>query len=381
MDLTPGEEQRDLIRLAAEILGDAAERGTPDTELWAALARAGLIGTSVEEGLGGLGLGFTEVGLLLEEAGRTASTVPLPQSCVAAAVIGAVGSEGQRRALLGPLAAGDSILTIALSEQSCDPLTPLLTAEGGSGRWLLSGARRWVPAAALADRFLVSVELAGRGPRLVVLDAGREGLSLTSGPGDGRLDLDRVRITVDDVLDDPRAVALAVQFTTAAACAQMAGALSRMVRLTADYATTREQFGRPIASFQAVGQRAADAFTSAWSVELTARQACWVLSATGRADGHDAARAVAVAKYTAASAAAEVIRAAHHLHGGIGLDRDYPLQRYTLLVKRLELLLGGASEQAELLGDLVADYALSATAPRGADVPLRAAADTVPAVG
>jgi alkylation response protein AidB-like acyl-CoA dehydrogenase len=140
--------------------------------------------------------------------------------------------------------------------------------------------------------------------------------------------------------------------------------MARVVRLTAEYTCSREQFGRPIGSFQAVGQRAADAFTSAWAIELTARQACWHLASGSVGPDRDAAvavaSAVATAKYTAATAGAEVVRAAHHLHGGIGLDRDYPLHRYTMLAKRLELLLGGASEQAVLLGDVLAAAAIRA---------------------
>ena len=92
------------------------------------------------------------------------------------------------------------------------------------------------------------------------------------------------------------------------------------------YTTQREQFGKPIATFQAVGQRAADAYIDAEAVRLTAWQAVWRL-----AEGLPATSEVAVAKYWADEGAQRVVHAAQHLHGGMGVDRDYPLHRYYLL--------------------------------------------------
>jgi alkylation response protein AidB-like acyl-CoA dehydrogenase len=368
MDMTLSEEQRDLVRLASEILGDAAGRGTRDADLWRSLSRAGLLGAGVPEEFGGLGLGFVEVGLLLEEAGRTAASVPLQESLgMVGMAVRDLGRPDQRRSILSALAAGEAVLAPALTEPSTDPLSPLLCAAGDPDRWLLNGTKDFVLSSRAPTHFLVSAHLAGVGPRLLALGADREGLRTESRPGAalGRLTFEDLPIGAEDVLGElaeSGAVPVAVRYATAATCAVMAGVLARVVRLTADYASTREQFGRPIGSFQAVGQRAADAFTAAWSVELTARQACWCLG-----DGRDGAAEVAVAKYIAATAGAEVSRAAHHLHGGIGMDRGYPLHRYTALAKRLELLLGGASEQAAALGDVIARQAVSAaSAPAGA---------------
>ena len=122
------------------------------------------------------------------------------------------------------------------------------------------------------------------------------------------------------------------------------------MRLTAEYTKTREQFDRPIATFQAVGQRAADAYIDAEAIRLTAWQAAWRLAA-----GLPAAAEVAVAKFWAAEGGQRVVHAAQHLHGGIGVDRDYPLHRYFLWAKQLELTLGGATAQLLRLGALLAD--------------------------
>lgn len=360
MDLTLSEAQRDLITLAGRILGDAADRRTSGALLWTLLADAGLLGVAVPEELGGLGLGFTEVGLLLEEAGRTAASVPLLESVgTAAMVVRDLATGARRDAVLHALAAGTAVVGTALSEPAGDPFAPLICASGEHGRWSLHGTKLCAPSDPALTHVLASVHLAGVGPRLVLLDRGREGVRFAQ----GCVTFDGAPIGVDDVvgdLDDPDAVPLAVRYASASACSMMAGAMARVVRLTAGYAGTREQFGRPIGSFQAVGQRAADAFTAAWAIELTARQACWQLArgASGPEPGPESA--VAVAKYTAATAGAEVVRTAHHLHGGIGLDRDYPLHRYTMLAKRLELLLGGASEQEVLLGDVLAETAIRA---------------------
>jgi alkylation response protein AidB-like acyl-CoA dehydrogenase len=130
----------------------------------------------------------------------------------------------------------------------------------------------------------------------------------------------------------------------------MAGMCDAAVRLTAEYAKERVQFERPIATFQAVGQRVADARIDAQGVRLTAWQAAWRLAA-----GLPAAEQVAAAKYWAAEAGQRVVHAAQHVHGGVGVDRDYPLHRYFLAAKQLELDLGGAGASLARLGRMLAD--------------------------
>ena len=130
----------------------------------------------------------------------------------------------------------------------------------------------------------------------------------------------------------------------------MAGLCDAAVRLTADYAKERVQFERPIATFQAVGQRVADARIDAEGVRLTAWQAAWRLDA-----GLPAAEQVAAAKYWAAEGGQRVVHAAQHVHGGVGVDRDYPLHRYFLAAKQLELDLGGAAVSLVRLGRMLAE--------------------------
>jgi len=129
----------------------------------------------------------------------------------------------------------------------------------------------------------------------------------------------------------------------------MAGVCDSALRLTAEYATTRVQFERPIATFQAVSQRAADAYIDTEAVRLTARQAAWRLG-----EGLDAAEALAIAKTWAADGADRVVHAAQHLHGGIGLDVDYPVHRYFRWARHIGLSLGGSATHLRRLGDLIA---------------------------
>jgi acyl-CoA dehydrogenase len=140
-----------------------------------------------------------------------------------------------------------------------------------------------------------------------------------------------------------------VQRTTAAVALAQAGAAAAALALVAEYTKTREQFGKPIATFQAVGQRAADAYVDTEAIWLTAWQAAWRLAADLPSD-----KEVAVAKFWAADGGQRVVHAAVHLHGGVGVDRDYPLHRYFLMTKHFELTLGGATDQLLQLGAILA---------------------------
>ena len=137
--------------------------------------------------------------------------------------------------------------------------------------------------------------------------------------------------------------------TTAALALAQAGAAAASLALVAEYTKTREQFDKPIATFQAVGQRAADAYVDTEAIRLTAWQAAWRIG-----QGLPADKEVAIAKFWAADGGQRVVHAAVHLHGGVGVDREYPLHRYFLMTKHIELTLGGATEQLLQLGATLA---------------------------
>jgi acyl-CoA dehydrogenase len=137
--------------------------------------------------------------------------------------------------------------------------------------------------------------------------------------------------------------------TTVALCAIASGACQEALRITAEYASNRKQFGKPIGSFQAVGQRLADAYIDSEAVRLTMWQA-----ASRLADGIPSLKEVAVAKFWAAEGGSRVGQAALHVHGGIGIDIDYPIHRYFLWIKQIENTLGAATPQLVRLGALLA---------------------------
>jgi alkylation response protein AidB-like acyl-CoA dehydrogenase len=129
--------------------------------------------------------------------------------------------------------------------------------------------------------------------------------------------------------------------------------VARALELTAEYARSREQFGRPIGSFQAVAQRLADAYIDVEAVWLTMWQAAWLLANRPHDDAETAA-AVATAKFWAADAGHRVAHTAVHVHGGLGIDTSYPVHRYFTAAKRAEFTLGGATAQLRRLGDVLA---------------------------
>ncbi len=162
---------------------------------------------------------------------------------------------------------------------------------------------------------------------------------------------DDVTVPADDVVGAPGdgTVDRLADLLTVGLCAITSGVSERAMRITAEYTTTRKQFDKPIGTFQAVGQRMADAYVDNEAVRLT------MLSAASRlADGVPSAREVAIAKYWAADGGNRVTHAALHIHGGISIDLDYPIHRYFHWAKHCELQLGGASVQLERLGDLLA---------------------------
>jgi 3-oxocholest-4-en-26-oyl-CoA dehydrogenase beta subunit len=203
------------------------------------------------------------------------------------------------------------------------------------------------------------------GVRVFLVEPSADGVTvqpqrLTDGADAGRLVLDGVGVDDDRVLGGAaRGAEVAdwlVSRATVGVCALQAGVLERALELTAEYARSREQFGRPIGSFQAVAQRLADAYIDVEAVRLTLWQAAWLLAA-GQPGDPEVAAAVASAKFWAADAGHRVAHTAVHVHGGMGIDTSYPLHRYFVAAKRCEFTLGGATAQLRRLGDVLAGEA------------------------
>jgi alkylation response protein AidB-like acyl-CoA dehydrogenase len=367
MNFSISDEQQSIAGLAHQILADrcsqermrALETGDGprfDPQLWEEVAKAGLVGIAVPESYGGGDLGFFELALIIEQVGRTTAPIPYLETTVLGALpIARFGSEAQKQALLPKAAEGACVLTAALVEDE-----PTTAATDGDG-WKLSGCKICVPAAQIADCVLVPAAAGDGTAGVFLVDPRAEGVSIeematTSGQPEAVLTLKNVRVGSGDLLADFGTGAAIVDWirlrATAALASLALGVCEEVLALTAEYTKTRKQFDQPIAMFQAVGHRAADAYVDTEAIRLTSWQAAWRIGA-----GLPAEAAVAVAKFWAAEGGQRVVHSAQHLHGGVGVDRDYPAHRYFLYAKQLELTLGGATQQLLTLGRMLAEEA------------------------
>ncbi|HEY8527916.1 MAG TPA: acyl-CoA dehydrogenase family protein [Acidimicrobiales bacterium] len=373
MDFSFTDDQEALAALARQILTDRVTheyltelegRGGEriDPELYRALAEADLLGVALPEEDGGLGRGLVDQCLVLREIGRTLAPVPVGPSLVTGALpIARFGTGHQRARWVRPAAEGRAVLTAALAEPyGRSPQDLATTAERADGGWRLTGVKTGVPAGTLADVVLVPARAEGR-PALFLVEPGAAGVTVeaqrtTNFDTAARITLDGAAVGPDALLGgdaglETGAAALdwLAQHATVALCAQQLGVVERSVEMIAEYTTNRVQFERPIATFQAVGHRAADAYIDAEAIRLTLWQAAWNLEA-GRAAGLE----VATAKLWAAEGGHRVAHALVHLHGGMGVAREYPAHRYFVHAKQIELMLGGATEQALRIGAALA---------------------------
>jgi acyl-CoA dehydrogenase len=196
---------------------------------------------------------------------------------------------------------------------------------------------------------------APEGVRVFLVAPGDAGVTverqqLTSGDSAGRVVLEGARLGGDRVLGQgPEVTGWLAAAGTVGLCAAQAGVAARALELTAEYARSRVQFGKPIGGFQAVAQRLADAYIDTEAIRLTMWQAAWRLS-----EGLPCDQAVATAKFWAADAGHRVAHTAVHIHGGVGIDLEYPLHRYFVAAKHNEFSLGGAATQLRRIGAALA---------------------------
>ncbi|MEX2393842.1 MAG: acyl-CoA dehydrogenase family protein [Actinomycetota bacterium] len=371
MDFTFDETQTDLRGLARGILDKAtparvgeieASDDAIDRELWMEFANADLLGVALPEEVGGSGHGIMELCVLLEEVGRRVVPIPLFSTIgLGALPIARFGTTDQRKRFLVPVLEGTSLLTAALQEPNRhDPLEPSTTAEWDGSNWRLDGIKVAVPHGTLAERILVSARTSARSTALFALDPAAPGVVLepmrsTHRQLQANLILDGAVVGEEDVIGDPRSGNDQLEFSSrhaiAGMCATAVGVLDEALRITAGYISERKQFEKPIAAFQGATLKAADAYIDTEAVRATAWSAIWRLAAGLPCDDE-----LAIAKYWVAFGGQNAVHNCQHLHGGMGVDVDYPIHRYFIWAKELELALGGATPQllkigASLAGD------------------------------
>lgn len=321
-----------------------------DRRLWRVLADTGLLAAVLPEPVGGGGTGVLGAVRLLVEAGIVLARIPLVETLLAATLVAEYGTEAQAARLLPGILAGDLVVTAALAEHpGCAASPP--TLRGGR----LDGITQLVPYPLSADLVLTpAVTPAGREVLVLVpLSMARIGDQVaTTGESLGVLEF--IDVDAVDVFDAvPRARQLAALFSSAVLC----GIAAKALDMTATYVSGREQFGHPLATFQAVALRAADAY-----IDVRAMQAaCWEAARCAVGPDHDTPRAryaVAAAKIWAADGARRVVASAQHLHGGFGVDVTYPLHRFHAWARYWEMYGGSAAAWSADLGDLIAAHPL-----------------------
>jgi 3-oxocholest-4-en-26-oyl-CoA dehydrogenase beta subunit len=363
MDFTFTEEQATVGKLARDLF---ERRATPDrlaeleadeyrydAALWKELAAIDLLGTALPESVGGNGGGFVELGVLLAEVGWSVAPVPVyPTLLLGADPIARHGTPEQQQRFLPGVVDASRILTAGLQEPGhSDPTSPATTARRDGTNWRLDGTKALVPAAQLADTMLVPATTDDGAVGLFLLATDAPGVDVrpvatTTGEPHADVFLDGATVSAADQLEDGSDLVNSL-YTRALVglCAIQLGVADRALRMAAEYTTGREQFGRPIGSFQAVQQRMADGFIDVEAIRWTTWHAAWLI-----AEGRPAERAARIAKFWAAEAGARVAATSQHVHGGIGIDITYPLHRYFLWAKQNELTLGSASQQLAHLG-------------------------------
>jgi alkylation response protein AidB-like acyl-CoA dehydrogenase len=277
------------------------------------------------------------------------------------------GTETQRKQLLPDVIAGHATLTGALYEPGdvAVPVVPSTQATPDGDGWRLDGEKSLVVGADRAAAILVPARTSESSYAVFLVSPTASGVHLTrevavSGEPQWTVRLDGVHVDGGALLGGAQQGAEIVAWISdrlaAAVCATQTGVCEEALAITAKYVSEREQFGSKLGTFQAVGNRVADAYIDTEAIRLTTLQAVWRLS-----EGLDAHDELMTAKFWAAEGAQRVVHAAQHLHGGIGMDLDYPIHRYFRWAKVLELTLGGASPSLLRLGASLATQPVGGT--------------------
>ncbi|MFF7793581.1 acyl-CoA dehydrogenase family protein [Streptomyces sp. NPDC007991] len=345
-------------------LTPGAVADTFDRALWARLADADLLSLLLDARHGGAGLDAIALCLVLRESARVLARVPLLEHSAAAAAVQTYGSAEAKAALPARAGRGELVLTVAAHGRTGhDPAELAVTARRDGEAWVLDGVQTAVPWAYDADVTVVPAHTETGRTVLALVPRGQDGAVLaeqfsTSGERLGELRLESARLPGRDVIDADGAWEWLRDLLATGTCALALGLGERVLRMTGQYTSEREQFGFPIATFQAVAVQAADRYIDLRAMEATLWQAAWRIS-SGAPGALPAAGDVAVAKIWAAEGVRRVVQTAQHLHGGVGADVDYPLHRYHAWAKHLELSLGPAAAHEEALGDLLAAHPLA----------------------
>ena len=320
-------------------------------EVWQQLAEIGILGLGFDEDSGP-----TEVMVVMTEIGRRLAPEPVAAAAlVPGAVIAAHGSDEQR-ALLDGVAAGQTLLAFAHTEDGRRGSGALRTTASGSGdSWTITGRKSPVIAGDSADVILVSAALPDGGSGLFLVDASatsRTGYRTFDGQRGADITFDNAAATPLGAGGDASAVIeeAVIRFQSAL-CAEAVGAMDESLRLTTDYLKTRKQFGVPLKTFQTLTQRAADMYVS-----LELARSMNYYAAVCVADGRFDPMAAARAKMQIGRSGKHIAQESIQMHGGIGVTAEYPIAHYAAKLTAIDQTLGSATDQLRYLSARVGEY-------------------------
>jgi alkylation response protein AidB-like acyl-CoA dehydrogenase len=321
-----------------------------DRELWGKLIEADILSAAAPESLGGGGFGVLEQVAVLVALGRQLAAVPYLESVVlGAGALAKFGSEALQQEWATPAINGEKIIAVALDgEMGEGPVQAQAIGEG----FRLTGSRTQVSYGPVADAFLVPAET-DSGTKVFLIAKDDAGVTVTSLDTTGHGSVAHLEVQGVDaarIVGGADVLAWLTNHGTLGRSAYQLGVLERALELTSEYARKREQFDRPIGSFQAVSSRLADGYIDVKGLRLTVTQAAWRLSEDLPADVD-----VSTAAFWAADAGHRVAHTTVHVHGGVGIDLDHPVHRYFLVAKQNEFAVGSATGQLLRIGRELAD--------------------------
>ena len=330
-------------------------------EIWKGMAELGWMGTIVPEEYGGLACSLVELAVLFEEIGRAAMPGPMLSTVMGTLAILEAGTDEQKNDLLPKIAGGERVLSLAIEEPQVnyDMKEIAVQAVSKNNEYIMKGTKLFVPYATVADHFLTANRTSGtageeQGITIFLVDGKSAGIGFSpmktiAGDKQFQVDLDDVCVPAENVLgtlDRGHSLIESIQKKAAAIqCAEMVGGAQKELEMTSEYTKMRQQFDRPIGTFQAVQHRAADMYTDVLGARLATYRALWCLS-----QGMAADREVSVAKYFTNKACQRVAFSAQQLHGGIGFSLEYDLHFYYRRAKAFELRFGPQALHLRKLG-------------------------------
>lgn len=317
-----------------------------DASVWAAMAEAGWTGLLLPEEIGGTGLGLAEQAVLSEALGRALICEPLAMSAVFAGVLLSRASQStERDRLAAALADGSAIVASAWQNAPAYSRVANVTAVASGAGFVITGEKHFVEAANSATDFLVVAETA-EGAALFSVPAGASGMTVATrdgidGASIGSVTFANCQVSADRLLARAPSVgvllAAPILHARLAIAAELAGIACRALEITIAYTKDRVQFGKPIASFQAIQHRLVEMWSDAefaCASVVNAVEKC----ASGNAQAGELA--VLAAKARAGDAAYSICRRAVHLHGAMGFTDESDIGLYLKRAINLNFTLG-----------------------------------------